>query len=185
MADTKTEKRTGEHEQGRGTAMERRESGTTPARRGEWWPQELYSMHPFSMFRRLSEEMDRAFNSSFGLWGGRGGEMGLWSPAIEVREEKGNLVVSADLPGLNKDEVRVECTHEGLIIEGERKREHEETSGGMHRSERSYGRFHRLIPLPEGADVDKANAQFKDGVLQVRIPMPEGRNKAREIPIST
>jgi HSP20 family protein len=185
MADTKTERRTTEQEQGRGGAMERRGGGAGLTRRGEWWPQDFLTMNPFSLFRRLSDEMDRAFNTSFGLWGGRGPEAAIWAPPIEVREEKGNLVVYADLPGMNKDEVRVECTQDGLVIEGERKREHEETRAGMHRSERSYGRFYRMIPLPEGADVDKANAQFKDGVLQVRIPMPEEQRKAREIPIST
>lgn len=180
MADVKVENRTTEQ----GRAMERRGAGGL-ARRGEWWPQDLFTMNPFAMMRRLSEEMDRAFGTSFGLWRGTGEETGTWMPAIEVHQEKDNLVVSADLPGLSKENVRVECTDEGLVIEGDRKQEHEETRGGYHRSERSYGHFYRMIPLPEGAQVDKAKAEFKDGVLKVHVPVPEQKSKAREIPIQT
>ena len=74
--------------------------------------------------RRLSEEMDRAFSGSFGLdrWGG---DSGRWSPAVEVRERNGNVEICAELPGMNKDDVKVECTNEGIIIEGEKRREHE------------------------------------------------------------
>jgi HSP20 family protein len=185
VAETKTrnkeqQERTGEQERG----IERT-GGGTPARRGDW-TQDLFTMNPFAMMRRLSEEMDRAFGSSTGLWRGAGEEFGFFAPPIEVREEEGNLVVSADLPGLRKEDLRVACTSQGLYIEGERKREHEESRGGFRRSERYYGRFQRTIPLPEGADVDKAKAQFKDGVLEVRVPLPkQEQRKAREIPIQT
>lgn len=182
MADVKVHKEqqaAGEREKG----MERRGSAAV-ARRQDLWNQDLFTMNPFAMMRRLSEEMDRAFGSSLGLWRGAGEEFGAFAPPIEVREEEGNLVVSADLPGMRKEDIRVECTHDGLFIEGERKREHEETRGGIRRSERSYGHFQRMIPLPEGADVEKAGAQFKDGVLEVRVPLPkEEARKAREIPI--
>jgi HSP20 family protein len=134
------------------------------------------------MMRRLSEEMDRAFNSSFGL--SRSAE-GLWSPAVDVRERDGNLEIQAELPGLNKDDVRVECTDEGIIIEGEKKREQESNEGGWRRTERSYGHFYRMIPLPEGADPDKAKAEFKDGVLQVRVPISQETRKGRQIPIGS
>lgn len=185
MADVKVDKRSeqrGEHEQ---RGMERRH-GAGLARRGEWWPSpaEFFTMNPFSMMRRLSEEMDRAFGSSFGLARGTEPEH-IWAPAIEVRERDNKLVVCADLPGMNKDDVKVEVNEEGLVIEGERKREEEESRGGMHRTERSYGRFYRLIPLPEGAQADQANAQFKDGVLEVTVPIPESKNKPREIPIKS
>jgi HSP20 family protein len=184
MADVKIQR--GKHEgsqEERG--MERHRAGT-PARMGDWWTQDLFTMNPFALMRRMQEEMDRAFASSFGLWRGRGGEeTPIFAPPIEVRQEDHNLVVSADLPGMSKEDVRIECTEDALHIEGERRREHEETSGGVHRSERCYGRFQRSIPLPEGAEVDKASAQFKDGVLEVRVPVPEQQRKAREIPIKT
>jgi len=148
-----------------------------------------YSLNPFSLMRRLSDEMDRVFASSFGIepWGSlRHEERGSWVPPVEVRERDGQLVISAELPGMNKDDVKVEVTDEGLLLRGERKREHEEKREGFYRSERSYGRFYRLVPLPEGTDPEKAKAQFKDGVLTVELPIPESsQRKRREIPIKS
>ncbi|HLK48530.1 MAG TPA: Hsp20/alpha crystallin family protein [Bryobacteraceae bacterium] len=128
--------------------------------------------------RRFTDEMDRWFNE-----GREGGEMSMWSPSIDVRERDNSVVVSADLPGINKDEVKVEATDQGLCIRGERKQEQEEKREGYYRSERSYGSFCRVVPLPEGANLDQARAQFKDGVLEVTVPVPEGARKRREIPI--
>ena len=149
-------------------------------------------VNPFALMRRLSDEMDRAFATSFGLpaWGRTGitgiEEEGMWAPAVEVSERDNQLVVTAELPGMNKDNVKVEVTNDGLVIQGERKREHEEKRQGYYRSERSYGHFYRVVPLPEGIDADKAKAQFKDGILQVEVPIPEAmQRKHREIPIKT
>jgi HSP20 family protein len=82
------------------------------------------------------------------------------------------LVVRADLPGLKKDDVKVDVTENGITIRGERKREHEEEREGLYHSERSYGSFYRLIPLPDGAITDQAKAKFKDGVLEITMPAP-------------
>ena len=183
MADVKVEKQQQQQpqrQQEQGREMERRGGGVM-ARRGEFFPADLFTMSPFAMMRRLSEEMDRAFGSSFGLWRGAGQE---YMPPVEIRQEDNNIVICADVPGINKEDIRVEATEDGLVIEGERKREQQESRGGMQRSERMYGHFYRLIPLPEGADVDKANAQFKDGVLEVRVPLPQQEHKRREIPIN-
>ena len=103
-----------------------------------------------------------------------------------MRRRNGNLQVSAELPGLSKDDVKVECTDEGLILQGEKRREQESDKGGWHRSERSYGQFYRFIPLPEGADPSKAKADFKNGILQIDIPLNEQQaRKSREIPINS
>jgi HSP20 family protein len=153
------------------------------SRREEYYPsRDLFSLSPFTMMRRLSEEMDRAFASSFGL-APRFGESGAWTPPIEVRERDNQIEIAAELPGMNKDDVHVECTDEGIVIEGEKKREYETREGGVHRTERSYGHFYRAIPLPDGADADKAKAEFKDGVLRVRVPISEQQRKVRQIPI--
>ena len=117
-----------------------------------------------------------------GVWDDREAS---WTPAVEVRERDGQLVVSADLPGLNKDDIKVEVTGEGLVIQGERKSEHEEERGGVHRSERSYGSFYRSIPLPEGANIEQAKAQFNNGVLEVSVPIPKAQEKTRRIPIES
>ena len=146
-----------------------------------WWrtPSEFFS-DPFSIMRRFREEMDRAFSRSFGEEFG-GGK--LWSPAIEVTEQNGILQVHAELPGLQPEDVKIEATDDSLIIQGERKYEHEEKKEGVFRSERRYGKFYREIPLPEGANVDQAKARFNNGVLEVSLPVPERKSNRREIPI--
>jgi len=171
MADTKVQPASSEKERGM-------------ARRGEYLPtRDFFS--PFSIMRRFSEEMDRVFSNALGFARGPG-NWGGWTPAVEVRERDGNLEISAELPGLTKDDVKVECSPEGITIEGEKKQEMEKEEGGIHRSERFYGHFLRTIPVPEGAEVEKAKAEFKDGVLQVRVPLSEqARSKRRQIPIST
>lgn len=152
-------------------------------RRHEMFPsRDLFSLNPFSMMRRLSEEMDRAFSSSFGLSRGFG-EWGAWSPPVEVRERDNNIEITAELPGLDKGDVKVEVTDEGLCIQGEKRREQKAEEGGVRRSEISYGRFCRIIPLPEDAEVEKAKAEFKNGVLEVKVPYSEQHKKTRQIPI--
>ena len=185
MAEANVEKRQEE----RGHSLERRPLGGL-IRRGEWGfptlfgrhPEDLFSMSPFTLMRRFTEDMDRMF-TGIGGFGGR--EAGLWAPPVEVRERDGNLVISAELPGLNKEDVKVEVNENALVIQGERKREWEEERGGVHRSERAYGSFYREIPLPEGAKSDQAKAQFNNGVLEVTVPIPESKRKARQVTIES
>src|SRR5262249_46678653 len=99
-------------------------------------------------------------------------ESAMWAPQMEVFHRDNELVVRADLPGLTKNDVKVDVTENGITIQGERKHEHDEEHEGMYRSERSYGSFYRMIPLPEGAITDQAKATFKDGVLEVTMPAP-------------
>jgi HSP20 family protein len=159
--------------------------GTSLQRRGEFMPgfsalspREFFSMSPFHLMRRFTEDLDRMF-------GGRESETGMWAPPVEVRRQGDNLVVNAELPGLGKDDVQIEVTDEGLAISGERKHEHTEQGEGYYRSERSYGRFYRLIPLPEDANIDQAKANFNNGVLEITIPAPQARHTRKQIPIET
>jgi HSP20 family protein len=140
----------------------------------------LFSMNPFALMRRFTEEMDRAFGSM--MLGPE--EARLWSPTVEVKEKEGKLLVSAELPGLKKEDIKVEVTPEALVLEGERKHEKEEKKEGFYHSERSYGHFYRSIPLPEGAELDKAAAEFTNGVLEVSIPIPKTETKGRQIPVN-
>src|SRR3970282_2484793 len=95
-----------------------------------------------------------------------------WSPTIEVFEKDNGLVTKVDLPGLKKEDVKVEVTHSRLTISGERKREVEEKKKDVYRSEREYGSFYRAVPLPEGVKLEDVKATFSDGVLEVSIPLP-------------
>lgn len=184
MAEVDVKKQTGEQQ--RGQSLERPRQGELQ-RRGPYSsllsmnPAELFGVGPFSLMRRFTEEMDRMFQGA----GGRREEAALWSPTVEVNERDGKLEVVADLPGIKESDVKVEVTDEGLVIQGERKREHEEKREGYYRSERSYGQFYRLIPLPEGANPDQAHAEFRNGELRVSIPVPEQQRRTRQIPIST
>jgi len=139
--------------------------------------------------RRFTEEMDHYF-AHLGM--GRGGQgtaaagSEFFAPPVEVLERDGRLIVRADLPGLTKDDVRVEITDNVLTIEGERRSEHEERQeGGVLRSERVYGMFRRQIPLPEGVNADQATANFKDGVLEVSMPAPQRQTRGRQIEVQS
>lgn len=144
-------------------------------------PFELFLSNPFSLMRRMTEEMDRAFAE----YSGSNGDSNLWAPAVEVSQRDGQYVVHADLPGLKPEEVKVEAKDGALVIEGERKVEHEEDRGRTHRTEVRYGRFYRVIPLPEEANVEKAQAKFENGVLEVSVPVPEQQSNSRQIPVQS
>ena len=144
-------------------------------------PHDLFSSNPFVLMRRMSDEMDRVFQS---LTVERDGERNIrWSPSIEVVEKNNRLNIRAELPGLSSDDVRIETINDVLTIQGERKIEHEENQDGLRRSERQYGFFSRSIPLPEGADVEHANARFQNGMLEISIPIPPQQENRRSIPI--
>ncbi len=155
---------------------------------------------PFAFVRRFAEEMDRLFED-FGVEHGlhmpgfltRGHELlrrdaGLveaeWFPRVDVEEQDGRLLVRSDLPGLTKDDIKVEVTDDTLTIAGERKAEKKEEWEGYSYSECSYGRFYRALPLPEGVDKTKVTAEFQNGVLEVAIPVaPRPEPQARRIEV--
>jgi HSP20 family protein len=144
-------------------------------------PGDLLRMGPFTLMRRMSEEMDRVFGE-FGLNRGEGGKT-VWAPAIEVSQADGKYMIRAELPGVNPGDVKLEITNEAVILEGERKSERQENKGNVHLTERQYGHFYRAIPLPEGAKVEEARAKFANGLLEVTVPVQEQKEKRREIPI--
>ena len=143
---------------------------------------------PFALMRRWFDDMDRIFGD-FGfpaferLRPGSISEAGTFSPHVDMFERNGKLVISADLPGLSKDDVKVDITDEAVLIEGERKYEHEEREEGVYRSERSYGQFRRQIPLPEGVKTDTATANFKGGVLEITMDAPQLTKSRRRVQI--
>jgi HSP20 family protein len=144
---------------------------------------EFFQLSPFQLMRHFTEEMDRMW-SGFGR--GRTSEESMaWRPTVDVMERNGKLQVRAELPGLSEKDVKVSIENDTLILQGERKREEEKEEGGWYRSERSYGSFYRAIPLPEGAETDKANARFQNGLLEIEMPVPKTQHQARQIPIST
>ena len=95
-----------------------------------------------------------------------------WSPQVDVFERDNKLVTKIDLPGLKKEDVKVEIAEGYLAISGERKSESEEKTDNIYRRERSYGSFYRAVPLPEGVKVEEVKASFSEGVLEVSVPIP-------------
>lgn len=136
---------------------------------------------PFNLMRRMTEEMDRAFERFFDDFGfgAIGRRQGLssrraagWTPRIEAFQKGDQFVVRAELPGLKKEDIEVNVSDDAITIQGERRHEEERTEEGFYHTERSYGSFYRTIPLPEGVISDSAKASFRDGVLEVQLQAP-------------
>jgi HSP20 family protein len=128
--------------------------------------------------REMTSEFDRWFGRSprpFFRWPSlhsRTAEEIGWIPEIDVFEKDNHLVTKIDLPGMKKEDVKVEVTDGQLVISGERKRETEEKGKDFYRCERNCGSFYRSVPLPDGAKIDDVQATFADGVLEVSVPLP-------------
>jgi len=157
------------------------------------------SLSPFAMMRRMAEDMDRLFDNfglgrtGFGLAPTLGADLNrdpwqgsstvdqmAWAPQVETFRRGDQLVIRADLPGLRKDDVKVEVDDGVLTISGERREEHEEDRDNYYRSERTYGQFYRAIPLPEGVSENQCEASFKEGVLEVTLPAPKQEERKRK-----
>ena len=139
---------------------------------------------PFTAFRR---EMDRLFDS-FGRevgWPGGDNRSAAMTPSIDVSETESELKIDVDLPGVDQKDVDVMISDNVLTIKGEKKAEREEKKKDFHLVERSYGSFSRSLTLPFAADPDKAQANFKNGVLSITLPKPpEVKAKAKKVAIS-
>jgi len=140
-------------------------------------------------FGSLQREMNRLFES---FWGGVEPRMGLaggtsfYSPTVDVHETDQAYQITAELPGLSESDVEINLRDNNLIIAGEKKLEHEEKQGDRHYSERSYGRFQRVIPLAVEVDADKVQAKFDKGVLTIDMPKnAKARDKTRRIQINS
>jgi len=105
-----------------------------------------------------------------------------WSPRVNVRELEDRFEVTADLPGMSKDEISVELENELLTIKGETKKEKKEDKGDYHICERSQGKFERTFTLPDYVKADAIEAEYKNGVLKVDIPKTEAP-KPKEVQI--
>jgi len=191
---------------GKSTWQGGRQSGGALSRRGEsalspyYGSSSGYGSGPFSVMRRISDEMDRLFEN-FGM--GRGlfqnepsqggqwdagnygeGAPSMWSPHVEVFERSGKLMIQADLPGMKRDDIHVRIEDDEVIIQGERRQQNQtNNASGYYRSERSYGSFYRTIPLPEGTNAESANATFKDGVLEIELDAPRQQQRGRTLEI--
>ena len=119
-------------------------------------------------FREISD-LRRRFDNLFDSWLGKEGK-GEWLPAIDLSETPDEVIVKADIPGVEQKDLSVTLSGENLIIKGERKSETEEKTKHSHRIERRYGAFERMIKMPVAVDAGKIKAEYKNGVLEVHLP---------------
>ena len=112
------------------------------------------------------------------------GELGAFSPSIDVKESDKDFIIRAELPGVNDKDVEVTVTNNAVTIKGEKKEDKEDKGENYYYMERSYGSFNRVIPLEMETDANKAEASFKNGILNITIPKkPSAKTKGTKVPI--
>lgn len=136
------------------------------------------------LFRtRFSRLFDQAFNDMIGnLEGNEETARHNWVPPVDIRESEDSLLLTAELPGLSKDDIEITVEDHVLSLRGQRKLEKDVQKESYHRMERAYGTFSRTFSLPTNVRTDQVNASFKDGLLHVEIPKAE-EAKPRKIAI--
>jgi HSP20 family protein len=143
---------------------------------------EVSLRRPFE-FDKMVKEMDRVWGSFLeGKLAGAAREERKWYPSLDVTETKADVVVKAELPGIDLKDIDISLNEGILTIKGEKKQEREEKDEGYHLVERSYGSFTRSIRLPKEVQNEKINASYKNGVLKIIFPKSEEAKK-KEIKI--
>ena len=146
-------------------------------------PRDLMEWRPFREVTRLRREMDRLWDDYFGS--GRRALQPLpaeFAPAVDVKETADQIVVKAEVPGMDAKDINISVTGDVLTIKGEKKSEREEKEENYHLVERSYGSFSRSLAMPAAVDMDKIEAKYDKGVLTITCPKKEEvKPKAIEI----
>jgi HSP20 family protein len=147
---------------------------------------ELTTWSPFNQLSTLRDEMNRLFDISLPGFGGREDRLlGVWSPALDVFQDKDHVFVKCELPGMKKEDIQISLHENALTISGERKQEQEVKEGDGYRSERFFGRFHRSLTLPVRVSADSVKAQYKEGILTVTLAKAEeAKPKQIEVQVS-
>ncbi len=140
----------------------------------------LVHYKPVNLFSQFNDEMNRHFSTTRE---GAANQEHDWIPAVDIREEDNRYLLTADIPGVNRDDVEITLEEGVLTVKGERKTETEVTETGYRRRERSYGTFLRQFTLPDTVDASNISASAEDGVLKITIPKQE-KPEARKITIS-
>jgi len=145
---------------------------------------ELVRWRPRRDLPALPDDVDRAFDRMLRSWMGPVSFSEFsWNPVVDVSETNDEVVVTAEMPGMSKDDIDISVEDNQLILSGEKKQDQEEKEANYYRVERSYGSFRRIFTLPARVDVGKVKASYEGGVLTVRVPKAEAA-KARKIEIS-
>ncbi|QGX41290.1 Hsp20/alpha crystallin family protein [Permianibacter aggregans] len=144
----------------------------------------LTRYNPWSMFDSLQRDINRAFERRSRFSEDDSGELlsSAWIPSVDVKDEERQVVLYADVPGIDPKDIHVESNNGVLTIKGERKFEKEFNEKDFHRIERSYGTFFRQFSLPDNVSGDDISAKYNNGVLEVRMPKKKA-SEARRISV--
>ncbi|HWX19104.1 MAG TPA: Hsp20/alpha crystallin family protein [Candidatus Binatia bacterium] len=137
------------------------------------WQQPNLTWQGFGRLTDLREEIDRLFEAPLAELARTSQLLSGWTPALELYEDKDNIYMRAELPGMKKEDIQLSLHDGSLSISGERKHEEKFKDAEVYRAERFFGRFQRTVSLPTSVAVDKVKAQYKDGVLSVTLPKAE------------
>jgi len=139
---------------------------------------------PFRDLRNLQEEVNRLFSNNISRdFGDEGIARGAWNPSVDIYENKDQIVLEAELPGMNREDFDLTVENNVITLRGERRFEKRDESDNYHRVERSYGSFSRSFTLPQTVSGEGATAEYKNGVLRVTLPKRE-EVKARRIEVA-
>src|SRR5918995_4186528 len=139
---------------------------------------------PFRDLRTLQEEVNRLFSTNLTRgFGEEGIGRGAWNPSVDIYENKDQIVLEAELPGMKQDDFELTVENNVITLRGERQFEKKEESDNYHRVERSYGSFTRSFTLPQTVSAEGATAEYTNGVLRVTLPKRE-ETKARRIEVT-
>ena len=138
------------------------------------WQRPETSVWPgFGRLSNLRDEIDRLFEAPLTELARTSQLLSGWTPALDLHEDKDNLIVKAELPGMKKEDIDISLHDGSLSISGERKSEEKFENAEVYRAERFVGRFQRTVALPAPVAADKVKAQYKDGVLTITLPKTE------------
>lgn len=138
-----------------------------------WQRPELAVWPGLDRLTSLRDEIDRLFDNPLAELARSSQLLSGWTPAFDVFEDKDNVYVRAELPGMRKEDINLSLHNGSLSVSGERKSDDQLKEAEVYRSERFFGRFQRTITLPTPIAVDKVKAQYKDGLLEVTLPKAE------------
>ena len=138
----------------------------------------LIKFEPLRELETLHDRIQRYFDDfpNFGF-----NVSDSFSPKIDVSEDKNNIIVTAEIPGVKKDNIKITLQDNILTVEGEKKKEKEEKDKNFYRSERSYGSFKRSFTLPVEVDSEKVEAKFEDGMLHITLKKLEQKVKTEKV----
>ena len=143
----------------------------------------LVRWSPFRNLVSIQDEMNRMFNSHFGKLPEQEDQSTLWYPLVDISESADEITVTAEVPGMKKEDIKISIQDNILTMQGEKHKDDVENDKSYHRLERMFGSFERSFSLSTSVQRDKVKAKYKDGILTISLPKSEDA-KPKEIDVS-